>query len=479
MSDNQEKFFDQVDRNINGFIDRLAEAIRIPSVSADPAREKDVQAMQTWLADKLKSHGVTIDPSPTEVPSLVLGRINGVEGSTKTVLVYCHYDVQPADAKGWAAQNADSPNPFSPTRIIKDNTDKLVGRGTTDDKGPVNGWLNVLEAHQKIDAKLPVNVRFLFEGTEEVGNEAFEPWITAESKRPNGFFANIDCVCITDNYWFNTRHPTLAYGLRGAALFTIEVTGAKDDLHSGMYGRMVHEPMTDLVQLLGKLVGTNGVITVPGVEELVPPPTEEETQKYRELDYTVDDLAQDTGAHVELSDDPVKLLMGRMRYPSLSIHNIEGGRQGTIIPRQLTGTFSLRLVPPQTPEKVAELVQDFLYKEFDKSGSRNTIKVDYKFGALPWIGDKDHWNFKAAYEATKAVYGKELAPYYVLEGGSVPLVFTLQDEIPGKPNVLLLPMGRSDDGAHSLSEKVDIINYIGGTKVYGAYLYEVAKQKTA
>lgn len=151
-----------------------------------------------------------------------------------------------------------------------------------------------------MNANLPVNVRFLFEGTEESGNPAFEPWIAAESKKPNGFFAGIDCVCIvriqsahcvepnvwtltfpfhlqqTDNYWFNTRHPTLAYGLRGAAVFTVKITGAKNDLHSGIYGRMVHEPMTDMIQLLGKLVDTNGVIKVPGVELLVAPPTEEE-----------------------------------------------------------------------------------------------------------------------------------------------------------------------------------------------------------
>lgn len=175
--------------------------------------------MATWLKGKLQLFGVDIDTSPSEVPSLVLGRIKGIEGSTKTVLVYGHYDVQPvsgffssrilhemnpvmcslklqADAEGWAAANADSPNPFSPTRITQGDTDKLVGRGTTDDKGPVTGWLNVLEAHQKLGLKLPVNIRFLFEGTEEVGNDAFEPWIVAEAQKPDGFFAGIDCVCI-------------------------------------------------------------------------------------------------------------------------------------------------------------------------------------------------------------------------------------------------------------------------------------------
>ncbi|KAN0084531.1 hypothetical protein V8E55_008035 [Tylopilus felleus] len=468
---NEQKFFDYVDRSILGFVDRLLEAVRIPSISGDAAHEDDVKRMQTWLTDELKSLGVSIDASPAEVPSLVLGRINGVEGSTKTVLVYGHYDVQPVS--GWAAQNADSPHPFTPTRITQGNTDKVVGRGTTDDKGPVTGWLNVLDAHQKIDAKLPVNVRFLFEGTEESGNPAFEPWIAAESKKPNGFFAGIDCVCITDNYWFNARHPTLAYGLRGAAVFTVKITGAKNDLHSGIYGRMVHEPMTDMIQLLGKLVDTNGVIKVPGVELLVAPPTEEERQRYKDLGYTVEDLEKDTGARVELSEDPVELLMGRMRYPSLSIHGIDGGRVGTIIPREVTGRFSLRLVEPQTPDVVATLVQNYLHEQFRASKSLNKIDVQYGFGALPWIGDKDHWNFQAAFAATKSVYGIE--PFYTLEGGSVPLVFTLQNEIPGKPNVLLLPMGRSDDGAHSLSEKVDIFNYINGTKVYGAYLYEVAK----
>jgi len=169
MATNQQKFFDQVDKGTTGFIERLAEAVRIPSVSSDPAHENDVKAMDAWLKEKLHSLGVSIDSPPSEVPSLVLGRIKGIEGSTKTVLVYGHYDVQPADAKGWASQNADSPNPFSPTRIVKGDTDKLVGRGTTDDKGPVTGWLNVLEAHKKLGLKLPVNIQFLFEGRKRSG----------------------------------------------------------------------------------------------------------------------------------------------------------------------------------------------------------------------------------------------------------------------------------------------------------------------
>jgi len=470
------EFFKFVDDHAESFINRLGEAVAIPSVSEGESHRPDVVRMGKWLHEKLTSKDIGVDAQlvelPDNLPPLVIGRV-GNNPKLKTVLVYGHYDVQPADAKGWAEENPDAPDPFVLTRLPKDKPTKLYGRGSTDDKGPVTGWLNVFQAHKGRD--LPVNVRFLFEGMEEQASPGLEQWIGEEVKKSDGLFAGVSCVCITDNYWLTTRRPTLTYGLRGIAAFSMEVTGAKSDLHSGIYGRMVHEPMTDLVKLLGKLVGTNGVITIPGIEEMVPPPTEQEKQEYRDIDYTVDDLVKDTGNHVELSEAPDELLMGRMRYPSLSIHGIDGGREGTIIPRQVTARFSIRLVEPQTPEKVEALVQDYLYDEFDKLGSRNIFKVNYELGALPWVGDKNDWNFNAANAATEAVYGSALVPNRVREGGTLPLALVFAQQV--NKSVLLLPMGKSDDGAHSLSEKIDISNYINGTKLFGAYLYEIAKVK--
>jgi len=186
---------------------------------------------------------------------------------------------------------------------------------------------------------------------------------------------------------------------------------------------------------------------------------------------------KDTGNDVGLSEDPAELLMGRMRYPSLSIHGIKGafdqdGTQ-TIIPHKISGRFSLRLVDPQTPDIIRPLVENFLDAEFAKLKSKNTMDVKFEVGILPWVGEKNHWNFQAADAATRTVHGISLAPDYTREGGSDPIALRIQDRL--NVNVLMLPMGRSDDGAHSLSEKIDVSNYRDGTKVFGLYLYELAK----
>jgi len=230
-----------------------------------------------------------------------------------------------------------------------------------------------------------------------------------------------------------------------------------------------------MVKLLAKLVGTNGVI-FKEVEDMVPPPTAAERADYAKLDYKVSDLRQDIGNPVELSEDPVELVMGRMRYPSLSIHGISGAFTTitTAIPHDISGRFSIRLVGKQTPKDVQAIVTEFLNKEFANLKSKNVMSISYESEGMPWVGDKNHWNFQAADAATRAVHGDNLAPDYTREGGSIPITLTIEQALGGE-NVLLLPMGRSDDGAHSLHEKLDKDNYIKGTKVYGTYLYELAK----
>ncbi|KAI6126764.1 CNDP dipeptidase [Pisolithus sp. B1] len=473
-------FNDYVNNHTAAFIDRLKIAVSYKSVSGDSELRPIVIETGRWLGTQLESLGVTVKlhdlgkqkDTDLQLPYLVLGSI-GADTSKKTVLVYGHYDVMPAT--GWRG----SSDPFT----LDVEGDEMYGRGSTDDKGPVMGWLNVLEAHKNLELSLPVNIRFLFEGMEEAGSPGLDKFIGDEvQKGATGFFHGVDCVCITDNYWLTTRRPVLTYGVRGIAYFTMDITGAKDDMHSGLYGRMIHEPMTDMVKLLSKLVETTGVITVPGVEDQVPPPTDEEREYYRLVDYRLSDLRNDTGGRqVELSEEPADLLMGRMRFPSLSIHGIRGTfdtNDGlkTIIPANISARFSLRLVEPLTPDNVIPLVTEFLYAEFAKLNSKNQIKVNYEGGGLPWVGDRSHWNYQAADAATKVVWGNSLYPNYVREGGSIPVTLTFSEQL-GK-NVLLLPMGQSDDGAHSTLEKLNVSNYIKGTIVFGEYLYQVANAQT-
>jgi Cys-Gly metallodipeptidase DUG1 len=464
-----------IDDNADAFIQRLAHAVAIPSVSGDAAHRPDVLKMAVWLDTHLKALGVetkvvdlgkhTMDGQELGLPPAILGRL-GRDPLKKTVLIYGHFDVQPASkSDGWDT------DPFTLTISPKD---ELVGRGSTDDKGPILGWLNVLEAHHALQLPLPVNLRFCFEGMEESGSEGLDELIHAEAQKgADGWFDGVDCVCISDNYWLNTRTPCLTYGLRGLSYFKLTVSGPARDLHSGVFGRMVHEPMTDLVALMSRLVNPAGRILIPGIEEMVREPTADEIALYQALDYSIADVDASAGASIALSSDNTQVMMGRMRMPSLSLHGIEGAFSGvgakTVIPAKVGGKFSIRLVPPQTPELVDPLVRVYLESEFAKLNSKNTLSIEDLHGGKPWVADHRHWNFEAAKKATEAVYHK--TPDYTREGGSIPVTLTFADSL--GVNVMLLPMGRGDDGAHSTNEKLDRSNFIQGTKLLGTYLYEV------
>ncbi|KAI6126896.1 hypothetical protein F5141DRAFT_1186199 [Pisolithus sp. B1] len=436
------KFVEYVDQNAESFIERLAQAVKIQSISSDARHRQDVIAMGTWLNHQLVSLGVTtklvdlgthvMRSQRLPLPPAILGKL-GEDKNKRTVLIYGHYDVQPVNRTVGIQIRSNS------SSIKKGG--KLIGRGATDDKGPILGWLNVIQAHKSLGLDMPVNLRFCFEGMEENGSEGLDECVIDE----------VNCVCISDNYWLNTRTPALTYGLRGIAYFSINVTGPGQDLHSGLFGRMVHEPMTDLIKLMSRLVDNNGNILIPGVDEMVPPPTPEEVDLYKKMDYTTADVEEAAGGPIAMSEDKVTALMARMRSPSLSLHGIEGAFSAagckTVIPSKVGGKFSIRLVPPQTPEKIIPLVNAYLESEFRQ----------------PWVADVKHWNFEAAKRAIEAIYQK--TPDYTREGGSIP---------PWAVNVLLLPMGRADDGAHSTNEKLDRSNFIEGTKVLGTYLYEVA-----
>ncbi|KAF8895856.1 hypothetical protein CPB84DRAFT_1848192 [Gymnopilus junonius] len=460
------EFLKYIDNNADKFIKRLADAVAIPSISGDATHRKDVFAMAEWLNGQLKQVGVdtqlvdlgrhTMDGEDLPLPPAILGRI-GDDKSKKTVLIYGHFDVQPANkSDGWDTE------PF--TLAIDEKTGRLIGRGSSDDKGPILGWLNVLQYHHENNIPLPVNLRCVFEGMEESGSEGLDELVQRESLK-GGYFEGVDCVCISDNYWLNTRTPALTYGLRGLSYYKVTITGPARDLHSGVFGRTVHEPMTDLISLLGTLVSAQGDILVKGVDDMVAPPNEEEKAIYAGLNYSISDIEEAAGASIALSDDKVSVLMGRMRSPSLSIHGIEGAFSGagakTVIPAKVSGKFSIRRHP---------LVIAHLEKAFAAIGSKNKLTVENLHGGKPWVADHRHWNFEAAKKATKAVYGQD--PDLTREGGSIPVTLTFAESL--GVNVLLLPMGRGDDGAHSTNEKLDKSNFLEGSKLLGTYLYELA-----
>ncbi|ORX36686.1 putative glutamate carboxypeptidase protein [Kockovaella imperatae] len=466
-----------VDENQSHLIDRLAKAVGIPSVSGNIAYIKDVERMAEFLIEQLTELGVKAETRPVgkhqldgkevDLPPVVIGHI-GNDPNKKTLLIYGHYDVQPAlKEDGWKF------DPFTLT-VDPEGSGKLYGRGSTDDKGPVLGWLNALEAHKETGTELPVNLKMIFEGMEENGSDGLDKFIESEKDK---FFAGVDCMCISDNYWLDTKTPCLTYGLRGINYYEIRISGPDRDLHSGAFGGAIHEPMTDLISLMSKLVSPQGEILIPGVKDLIAPVTKDEQEKFEAIHFEMKDIHDAIGGDVTLTNDTVKTLMGRMRNPSLSLHGIEGAFSAvgskTVIPCSVKGKFSIRLVPNLGIKNTTDLVIKYVNDEFMKLGSKNKCQVVLTHGGEPWITDPNHYSFRAAHKATETVWGQ--APDYTREGGSIPITLEFANIL--GVNICLLPVGRGDDGAHSTNEKLDTSNYIQGTKLFAEYMHNLAAEQ--
>lgn len=473
-----EPLFAKIDELKPKFIERLASAIAIPSVSSDELLRPKVVDMSAFLVNELTTLGFSdiqlkdlgTQPPPVtdknlQLPPIVLARL-GNSPDKKTVLVYGHYDVQPAlKEDGWATE------PF--TMYHDTAADILYGRGSTDDKGPVMGWLNVVEAHNALGWELPVNLVCCFEGMEESGSLGLDKLVAQEASK---YFQGVDTVCISDNYWLGTSKPVLTYGLRGCNYYQVSISGPGADLHSGIFGGVVAEPMTDLVKVLATLVDCEGRILIPGIDDMVAPLTETEDKLYDDIEFSASELNAAAGGDVGLHQEKKDILKHRWRYPSLSIHGVEGAFYGagakTVIPAKVTGKFSIRTVPNIESAKLDKLVLDFVRSEFAKLGSKNSVEAELIHDGAYWVSDPFNDSFTAAAEATEHVWG--VKPDFTREGGSIPITLTFEQEL--GTGVLLLPMGRGDDGAHSINEKLNVSNYINGCKTLGGYLHYYSKK---
>lgn len=378
--------------------------------------------MAEFLERELDNLGVEVKPykigqqpgTNIELPPILVGwypRKDKIKKDKKTLLIYGHYDVQPA-LTGWTRPV------FELTREEKGlKSEKLYGRGSTDDKGPVLAWINAIEAHKKAGVEIPVNLIFCFEGMEESSSAGFPKFLEDHGER---IFENVDGAVIADNYWITTEHPCLTYGLRGINYFRVTIEGAPKQLHSGIYGGAVAEPMTDLFSLFSKLVDNKGNILIPGINEQVEELTSAEEDLYKNIHFTREDFIEAVGNNRILYDNATHILMHRWRYPSLSIHGIHGADSsespGTAIPNKVTGAFSTRTVPNMKSDDVNKAVKDYLNDEFEKLGSKCTIDIRVSPETTPfWRTNPNDRNFQAAAEATEKVYGSK--PDYTREGG--------------------------------------------------------------
>ncbi|KAI8716293.1 M20-dimer domain-containing protein [Fusarium sp. LHS14.1] len=462
------KFCDSVDKLQARFIDRLRDAIQIPSVSSEAGRRVDTIKMAHWIIAQMKELGVEArlkslgkeTGTDFDLPPLVLGRF-GNDPDKPTIMVYSHYDVQPASLQdGW------DHDPWT----LTDSNEVLHGRGTSDDKGPLVNWLNMLEAFQDAGQEVPVNLAFFLEGMEENGSVGFRIALEEEASQ---FLSDIDAVCLTDVAWASNTQPTIPRGLRGVLFYRITIRGAQEDAHSGLFGGAISEPMTDMVNVMSSLVDPQGKLLIPDVYDAVLEVTDQERESYEKLPLTPEALDGGIGGRL-VHATKAETIISKWRQPSLSLHRIENLKPGpgatTSIPAALVGKFSIRTVPRMEASEVDALVRQHIEAKFRQLQSNNELEIDCVHQSDWFYEDVDHWNYQAAIKAIERTWG--LTPPITCEGGSIPIALDMKEVL--KKNILLLPVGRPTDGIHSVNEKLDKINYFNAIKVYGSYLGEIA-----
>ncbi|XP_053252633.1 beta-Ala-His dipeptidase-like isoform X3 [Podarcis raffonei] len=375
-----------------------------------------------------------------------------------------HQDKFVQTLKEWVAVKSDSIQPAQRSEVIgmvKIAASRLQDLGA-----------NVTLVNMSVQQDLPVNLKFLIEGMEEAISIGLKELVEREKEQ---FFSNVDYIVISDNTWLSTEKPALTYGTRGNVGFSVEVQGGERDLHSGALGGIVQEPMSDLIALLDSLVDSSGHILIPGIYDGVDDFTEEEKKLYEPIEFDIEQYKIDVGVKKFLYDTKEEILSHLWRFPSLSIHGIEGAfhEKGikTVIPSRVIGKFSIRQVPHMNLSTVECQVKQYLEKEFSKRNSPNKLTVHAEEGASPWITNISDPQYKAAAKAIKRVFKKD--PDMIRDGSTIPIAQMLQDIT--KKSVMMFPIGAADDGEHSQKEKISRKNYIDGTKVFSSFLLEISK----
>ncbi len=435
-------------------LDQLKELIAIPSISTLPDHVKDIQRAAQWLAHRLKQivleHVQII--KTTRHPLVYADWLHAAD--RPTVLIYGHYDVQPVDPlPEW-----ETP-PFEPT-VRGEN---LYARGASDNKGQLLTHIRAVEALLKTEGRLPVNVKFLIEGEEEIGSESLKSFLPEHKQ----LFESDICV-ISDSHMLAPDQPAIVYGLRGLVYGEVEVQGPSHDLHSGSYGGAVHNPLQVLCELIAQLHDERGRVTIPGFYDRVRPL--EERAELARLPISEENLLKETGVPAlwgEAGYTPLERVGAR---PTLEIHGIRGGFTGegakTVIPAKALAKISMRLVPYQSSEEIAPL-----FKEHVESLAPRTVRVSVRIlqSGDPVLLDRRHPAFQAASRAYEASFGAK--PVYTLEGGSIPIVVLLQ-KIFHMP-VVLMGFGLPDDRLHSPNEKFHLPNFYRGMECSVHFLHEL------
>lgn len=449
-----------VQSNQERFLEELFALLRFPSISADPKYKEDVEKTAAFVADKLKEAGADqVEVCPTAGNPIVYGE-KIVDPSLPTVLVYGHYDVQPADPLDlW-----DTP-PFEPT--VRDG--KIYARGAADDKGQFYMHVKAFEYMMQHDA-LACNIKFMIEGEEEVGSANLGTFVQQNTARLQN-----DVIVISDTSMISMEQPSLETGLRGLSYVEVEVTGPNRDLHSGVYGGAVANPATILAKLIASLHDENNHIAIPGFYDDVLELSKEEREALNQAPFDIEEYKNDLGVSEVWGEEGYTTIERTGIRPTLEVNGIWGGYIGegakTVLPSKAYAKISMRLVPNQDSQRITTL-----FKEHFEKIAPPYVKIAVKphHGGEPVVTPTDSIAYKAAEKALEEAFNKKPIP--TRGGGSIPIVALFEKELGVK--TVLLGFGLDSDNLHSPNEKYGIENYLKGIETipsFFKYFAELSK----
>jgi acetylornithine deacetylase/succinyl-diaminopimelate desuccinylase-like protein len=458
MSDHRSEAIDYAENNKDRYFDELVELTRIPSISADSKFKDDMKTAADWLVKKLKDIGMDeVQVMKTAGHPVVYAECLKAGKDAPTVLIYGHYDVQPPDPLDlW-----ETP-PFEPTL----RNGNLYGRGASDMKGQVIASISAVDAIHT-HGGLPVNIKFLIEGEEEIGSPSLAPFI-----EENKILLSCDFALNPDGGMLGADLPTIPYALRGMAYFEINVQGPTGDLHSGIFGGTVVNPANELARLIGGMMDGNRHITLPGFYDRVREMDKEERDELARLPMDEAYFLKLSGAQAldgEKGFTPVERVGGRPSFDVngfLSGYTGEGGK--TVLPSKAMAKISFRLVPEQDPDEVHKQLLQYL-KENASEGI--TWEVEAMAGAPASITPRDSMGVKALAKALESVWGK--SPLYFRVGGSIPVVSQMETIL--DVDSVLSGFGLPDDNLHAPNEKLTLEPWYKGIKALVHYFHNLAE----
>jgi acetylornithine deacetylase/succinyl-diaminopimelate desuccinylase-like protein len=441
---NREEILSYIEENKDRFLEELFDLLRIPSVSADPAYKGDVQKCAEVVKESLLKAGADMaEIHATAGHPIVYGeRI--MDPSKPTVLVYGHYDVQPADPVDlW-----DSP-PFEP--VVKDG--KIYARGACDDKGQLYMHVKAFE-YMEQSGTLPCNVKFMIEGEEEVGSSNLGIWVKENKEK-----LKADVILISDTSIIANDVPSITVGLRGLAYMEVEVTGPNKDLHSGVYGGAVGNPVNILCEMIASMQDENHHITIDGFYDDVEEVSTADRAEMAKAPFDINDFKKGLGINETRSENGYTPMEGTSIRPTLDVNGIWGGYIGegakTVLPSKAYAKISMRLVPFQDSKDISEKFERHFKKIAPPSVS---VKVTAHHGGEPIVIPTDFPGYLAASKAMEETFGKKPIPER--SGGSIPIVALFEKELGLKS--ILFGFGLNSDDIHSPNEHYGIFNYLKG-----------------